>query len=100
MSSLPILIADDHDVIRQGVRSLLASRPEWKICGEAASGREAIEKTRELRPDLVLLDISMPGLDGVESIPHILKASPNVKILVFTMHDSGEMATKVLAAGA
>jgi DNA-binding NarL/FixJ family response regulator len=100
MSSLRILIADDHDVIRQGVRALLGRRPEWKICGEAASGREAIEKTRKLRPDLVLLDITMPDLDGLESIPHILKASPNVQILVFTMHDSGEMARKVLAAGA
>jgi len=100
MSSLRILIADDHDVIRHGVRSLLARRPEWKICGEAASGREAIEKTGKLRPDLVLLDITMPGLDGIQAIPQILKASPNVQILVFTMHDSGEMATKVLAAGA
>jgi DNA-binding NarL/FixJ family response regulator len=100
MTSLRILIADDHDVVRQGVRTLLGCRSEWKICGEATTGREAIEKTRKLRPDLVLLDITMPGLDGLQAMPHILKASPSVQILVFTMHDSGEMATKVLAAGA
>jgi DNA-binding NarL/FixJ family response regulator len=100
MSSLRILIADDHEVVRQGVRTVLARRSKWKICGEAATGRDAIEKTRKLRPDLVLLDISMPDLDGLQAIPQILKASPNVQILVLTMHDSGEMATKVLAAGA
>jgi DNA-binding NarL/FixJ family response regulator len=100
MSSLRILIADDHEVVRQGVRTLLARRSEWKICGEAATARDAIEKTRKLRPNLVLLDISMPDLDGLQAIPQILKASPNVQILVLTMHDSGEMATKVLAAGA
>ncbi len=100
MRPLRILIADDHCVIRQGVRTLLARRSKWKICGEAATGREAIEKTRKLRPDLVLLDITMPGLDGLQAIPQLRKAAPNVQILVLTMHDSGEMAMKVLAAGA
>jgi DNA-binding NarL/FixJ family response regulator len=100
MSSLSILIADDHEVVRRGVRTLLEGRPGWTICDEAATGRETVEKARKLRPDLVLLDLKMPELDGVDAIPQILTASPGVKILVLTMHDSGEMATRVLAAGA
>jgi DNA-binding NarL/FixJ family response regulator len=100
MSSLSILIADDHEVVRRGVRTLLEGRPEWTVCGEAATGRETIEKARKLRPDLVLLDLTMPELDGIDAISQILTASPGVTILVLTMHDSGEMATRVLAAGA
>lgn len=100
MSSQSILIADDHEVVRQGIRSLLATRPEWKVCGEAATGRETIEKAKRLRPDVVLLDITMPDIDGLEAIPQILSVCPAVKIVVLTMHDSGEVATKALAAGA
>ena len=100
MRSLSILIADDHEVVRRGIRSLLEARPEWKICGEAATGRETIDKAKKLRPDLVLLDLTMPELDGLEAIPQILHVCPDTKILVLTMHDSGEMATRVLAAGA
>jgi DNA-binding NarL/FixJ family response regulator len=100
MKRLSILIADDHEVVRRGVRALLEVRPEWKICGEAATGREAIEKARKLRPDLVLLDLTMPEMDGLEAIPQILSVCPGAKILVLTMHDSGEMAAQALAAGA
>jgi DNA-binding NarL/FixJ family response regulator len=100
MKPLSILIADDHEVFRRGVRTLLDVRPEWKICGEAATGREAIEKAKKLHPDLMLLDLTMPETDGLEAIPQILSVSPNTKILVLTMHDSGEMAVRVLAAGA
>ena len=100
MSSLSMLIADDHEVVRRGIRTLFEIRPEWKICGEAATGREAIEKTRKLRPDVILLDITMPDVDGLEAIPQILNVCPTAKILVLTMHDSGETATKALAAGA
>jgi DNA-binding NarL/FixJ family response regulator len=100
MKPLSILIADDHEVLRRGVRALLEARPEWKICGEAATGREAAEKARKLRPDLVLLDLTMPEMDGLEAIPKILEACPGTKILVLTMRDSGEMASQVLAAGA
>jgi DNA-binding NarL/FixJ family response regulator len=100
MRPLSILIADDHAVVRRGVRTLLEVRAEWKICGEAGTGREAIEKARKLRPDLVLLDLTMPETDGLEAIPQILGVSPSTKILVLTMHDSGEMAAQVLAAGA
>jgi len=100
MKPMSILIADDHEVVRRGIRPLLEVRPEWKICGEAATGREAAEKTKKLRPDLVLLDLSMPEIDGLEAIQKILAARPGTKILVLTMNDSGEMASRVLAAGA
>jgi DNA-binding NarL/FixJ family response regulator len=100
MNPLSILIADDHEVVRRGIRSLLEARPEWKICGEAATGREAAEKAEKLRPDLVILDLSMPESGGLEAIQTILAARPGTKILVLTMNDSGEMASKVLAAGA
>jgi DNA-binding NarL/FixJ family response regulator len=100
MSALSILIVDDHEVVRRGIRTLFEVRPEWRICGEAATGREAIEKTRKLCPDVVLLDITMPDIDGLEAIPQILDVCPTAKILVLTMHDSGETATKALAAGA
>src|ERR1700730_12676579 len=100
MKARSILIADDHEVVRRGIRALLDARPEWKICGEAATGLEAVEKARKLRPDLVLLDLSMPEMNGLEAIPKIREACPGAKILVLTMHDSGEMASRVLAAGA
>jgi DNA-binding NarL/FixJ family response regulator len=100
MGRLYILVADDHEVVRKGIRTLLESRPEWEICGEASTGREAIAKTARLKPDVVLLDITMPGLSGLEAIPEILQACPHTKVLVLTMHDSGRMASRVLAAGA
>jgi DNA-binding NarL/FixJ family response regulator len=100
MSALSILIADDHEVVRRGIRTLFEVRPEWKICGEAATGREAIEKSRKFCPDVVLLDITMPDIDGLEAIPQILNVCPTAKVLILTMHDSGEMATRALAAGA
>jgi DNA-binding NarL/FixJ family response regulator len=100
MKPLSILIADDHEVVRRGIRALLEGRPEWKVCGEAATGREAAEKVRKLRPDLVLLDLAMPEIDGLEAIREILDARPGTKILVLTMNDCGEMASRVLAVGA
>ena len=100
MKPLSILVADDHEVVRRGIRALLEGRPEWKICGEAATGREATEKAKKLRPDLVLLDLAMPDVDGLEAIQKILNDRPSTKILVLTMNDSGEMASRVLAAGA
>jgi DNA-binding NarL/FixJ family response regulator len=100
MKPLSILIADDHEVVRRGIRTLLEVRPEWKVCGEAATGREAAEKAKQLGPDLVLLDLSMPEIDGLEAIQKILATRPGTKILVLTMNDSGEMASRVLAAGA
>jgi|HubBroStandDraft_1064217.scaffolds.fasta_scaffold11006_2 DNA-binding NarL/FixJ family response regulator len=100
MNSLRVLIADDHEVVRRGIRALLEANPKWEVCGEAATGREAIENARKLCPDLVLLDINMPDMDGLETIPRILEVCSDARILVLTMHDSAEIATNALAAGA
>ena len=100
MKTLSVLIADDHEVVRRGIRALLEARPEIKICGEASTGREAVEKTKKLRPDLVLLDLTMPEMGGLEAIPQVLDECPGTKIVVLTMNDSGEIASQVLAAGA
>jgi two-component system, NarL family, sensor kinase len=95
-----ILIADDHEVMRRGVRGLVESQEEWSVCGEAIEGNEAISKTRELRPDLLILDVSMPGMSGIEAAFHILKDDPNTKILFFTMHDSPQMMREISNVGA
>jgi DNA-binding NarL/FixJ family response regulator len=100
MPRIRILIADDHEVVRKGIRSLLETHPEWEICGEASSGKDAVAKAARLKPDVVLMDITMPETSGLEAIPEILKAQPRPKILVLTMHDSGQIASRVLAAGA
>jgi DNA-binding NarL/FixJ family response regulator len=94
-----VLIADDHDVVRQGVRAVLEPEPEWIVCGEASSGREAVAKAVELRPEVVVLDISMPELNGLEATRQIRAAVP-AKILILTVHESDQVVTEVLAAGA
>jgi CheY-like chemotaxis protein len=85
-----ILIADDHEALRRGLRSALLGAG-WQVCGEAADGKQAIEKTKELKPDLVLLDLSMPVMSGHEAAREILRNSPGVKIVVFTMHESQQV---------
>ena len=100
MASVRILIADDHELVRQGLRSLLASRPSWEVCGEAADGREAIEKAAQLKPDIVLLDVSMPRLSGLEAAAIIRRQSPAPEILIVSQHDPGEMLPSALKAGA
>ena len=95
-----ILVADDHEVVRRGLCALLQSRPEWEICGEAADGREAVEKSQSLKPEVVIIDIGMPTLNGLEATRQILKANPHMKVLVLTLHDSDQMIREVLDAGA
>jgi CheY-like chemotaxis protein len=85
-----ILIADDHEALRRGLRSALLGAG-WQVCGEAADGKQAIEKTKELKPDLVLLDLSMPVMSGHEAAREILRNNPGVKIVVFTMHESQQV---------
>jgi len=97
---LRILIADDHEVARRGVRSLLESHPGWEVCAEAKDGRDAVELATSMKPDLVLLDIGMPNLNGLEAARQILATSPNVAILILTMHDSDNVIREVLRAGA
>jgi DNA-binding NarL/FixJ family response regulator len=97
---LRILIADDHEVARRGIRSLLESHPGWEVCAEAKDGRDAVELATSMKPDLVLLDIGMPNLNGLEAARQILATSPNVAILILTMHDSDNVIREVLRAGA
>lgn len=97
---LQILIADDHEVARRGIRALLESHPGWEVCGEAKDGREAVEFASALNPDVVLLDIGMPNLNGLEAARQILATSPDMAILILTMHDSDNVIREVLRAGA
>jgi len=95
-----IFIADDHEVVRKGLISLLQSQPDWEVCGEAGEGREAVEKAAELKPDVLILDIGMPSLNGLEATRQILKNDPAARILILTLHDSDSVVREVLNAGA
>jgi DNA-binding NarL/FixJ family response regulator len=95
-----ILLVDDHDIIRRGIRSLLSLSSDWEICGEARNGREAIEKVLECKADLVVMDVSMPVMNGVEATRQIRAISPSTKVVIFTMHDSPQIATAAKDAGA
>jgi DNA-binding NarL/FixJ family response regulator len=99
MSTLRILIADDHYLVRLGLRSLVDSHDGWEICGEAVDGREAVTKCRQLKPDLLILDICMPKLNGVDGARQILRAKPTQSILVVTDVESEEVIRECLTAG-
>jgi DNA-binding NarL/FixJ family response regulator len=94
------LLADDHEVVRRGLRSIIEAQRDCQVVGEAADGREAVALTRELNPDIVILDIAMPALNGLEALRQILRVCPRTKVLVMTMHDSNQMITQILDAGA
>jgi DNA-binding NarL/FixJ family response regulator len=100
VTPLRILIVDDHAVVRRGVRSLLESEKGFEITGEATTGREAVDMARRLQPDVVVMDLSLPELNGLDATRQILKDSPRSEILVLTMHHSEELARDVLQAGA
>jgi len=95
-----ILIADDHHVVRTGLRALLESKAGWQVCAEATNGREAVELAGHLKPDVAVLDIGMPLLNGVEATRQIHKLSPQTEVLILTMHDSELLVQEVLEAGA
>ena len=100
MGMLRILIADDHAVVRRGVRAILESQPGWEVCGEVANGREAVEEVKRLKPDVVVLDVTMPELNGLEATRQILKDAPHTEVLILTMHSSEAVAGEALRAGA
>ncbi|MBI1841434.1 MAG: response regulator transcription factor [Verrucomicrobia bacterium] len=100
MKTLRILIVDDHGMIRQGLRAVIQARSGWELCGEAENGRQAVELARRLRPDIVILDLTMPGLNGLDATRKIREALPRAQILIQTMHDSEALAREALAAGA
>ena len=96
-----ILLVDDHEIVREGIRTLITrSRPEWEICGEARDGEEALEAVRALRPDVVILDITMPKMSGLEAAPRIAKLGLGCRVLMFTMHDSDRLASEARRAQA
>jgi DNA-binding NarL/FixJ family response regulator len=99
MKTVRILIADDHDLMRRGVRTLLEPHPGWEICGEATTGREAVAKAEQLKPNIVILDISMPDLNGVDAAKRIKKASPDTEVLIFSAHYSDQLIREILEAG-
>jgi DNA-binding NarL/FixJ family response regulator len=100
MKPLRILVADDHEVVRKGVCSILLSHPGWTIVGEATTGRDAVRQAEKLRPDVVILDYSMPELNGLEATRLILKSVPRAEVLILSMHDSELVTRQVLEAGA
>ena len=97
---LRILLADDHDLTRAGLRYLLEKQKDLSVCGEASNGRIAVEMAEKLRPDLAILDMSMPELNGLEATRHILKIQPRAKILIYTMHETEKIIVDALDAGA
>lgn len=100
MKKLRLLIADDHGMIRQGLKSLIETRKDWELCAEAENGRKAVELARQCQPDVAVLDITMPELNGLDATRQIRAALPATHVLILTMHDSDSLAREVLEAGA
>lgn len=98
--SYRILIADDHEIVRQGLRTMIESRPDWEVCAEAADGREAVRKAEQLQPDLVALDIGMPNLNGLDAARQILQKNPKAKILFLTIYEADQAARDAIQIGA
>jgi DNA-binding NarL/FixJ family response regulator len=100
MSNFRILIADDHEIVRQGIRALIESHPGWEVCAEAVDGRDAVQKVPELKPDLIALDIGMPNMNGLDAAREILRENPKAKILFLTIYDTDQTAKMAIQIGA
>ena len=100
MKLVRILLADDHEVVRRGLRALLEAQEGWEVVGEAVTGREAVEKANKLKPDVVVMDISMPDLNGLEATRQIRKAVPQTEVLILTIHESEQFVREILDTGA
>src|ERR1700737_1208989 len=100
MSPLRILIADDHEVVREGMRALIEHEPGWQVCGTAAKGQEAVETAKKLKPAVVVLDMTMPELDGLEALRQIKRALPGTEVVIFSAHHSEEVIEQLFDAGA
>jgi DNA-binding NarL/FixJ family response regulator len=99
-AQLRLLVADDHEIVRKGLRTILEAQPGWKVVGETSEGRQTVAMVKELKPDVVVLDISMPSLNGLEATRQILKERPETKVLILTMHQADPLIREVLEAGA
>jgi DNA-binding NarL/FixJ family response regulator len=100
MPTLKILLADDHEIVRKGLRAVVEAQRDCEVVGEASDGRQAVALAKELNPDVVILDVSMPQLNGLEATRQILKTRPQTKILILTMHETDPLIRGVLDAGA
>ncbi len=100
MPRLRILIADDHTIVRQGIRKILEDQPDWEVVAEAGDGREAVRQALELKPDIALLDIGMPLLNGIEAASQITRRAPHVRVVILSMHPNEAYITRALQAGA
>jgi DNA-binding NarL/FixJ family response regulator len=100
MENPRVLIADDHQVMRQGVRAVVEMQPGWSVCGEASTGREAVEMALRLRPEIIVMDVQMPELNGLEATRQIKKRAPETEVLMFTGLETEEMVRQVFEAGA
>jgi two-component system, NarL family, response regulator NreC len=100
MSRLRILLADDHTVVRQGLRKILEDRPQWEVVAEAADGREAVRQAEEVKPDVAIVDVAMPLLNGIEAVRQIARKASGTRVLVLSMHNDEAYVTQMLRAGA
>ena len=100
MYPLRILIADDHEVVREGMRALIEHEPGWQVCGTATNGQEAVDTAKKLKPEVVVLDMTMPELDGLEALRQIKRALPNTEVVIFSAHHSEEVIEQLFDAGA
>ena len=100
MSKIRVLIADDHGIVRKGLRLQLEQRPEFEVVGEASDGRDAVQMAEELKPDVIVMDIAMPNLNGIEATTQIVKKNPRIGVIMLSMHSDETYLTRTLAAGA